>query len=137
LDRLEVQSSGFTLLELLVVLVLIGVASSFVGPQLWQTYVKNQERSVVQSFANSFQKLRIASRREGRSIRLPSLADSGYSEKEFPMLPRGWRIVKAPVLVFLPTGVTNGGKLMIQSDSGHRWSLWLKPLVGKVEIERQ
>ena len=124
------------MLELLVVLVLLGFASSYVGPQLWQTYIKNQERSVVQNFASSLQKLRIVSRREGHSIHLPAVKYGSYPVEELPLLPVGWKIEKASALVFLPTGVTNGGNIKIRSDSGRLWQLHIQSLDGRVKIER-
>lgn len=131
------KENGFTLLELLVVLVLLAVASSYVGPALWKTYSKNQERSVVQHFADVLHQLRITSRREGRAIHLPAIQQGSYSVKDFPLLPDGWTIEKASPLVFLSTGVTNGGSIKMQSDSGHYWLLSLRPLDGKPKIDRE
>jgi len=131
------MQKGFTLLELLVVLVLLGVASSYVGPELWKTYTKNQERSVVQNFANALHQMRITSRSEGRVIRLPAIKHDSYLIKGFPSLPVGWKIEKASPMVFLPTGVTNGGSVKIRSDSGFLWQLRISPLDGQSKIERE
>ncbi len=131
------MQKGFTLLELLVVLVLLGVASSYVGPQLWKTYTKNQERSVVQNFANALHQMRMISHREGHAIRLPAVKHGSYSIKEFPSLPAGWKIEQASPLIFLPTGVTNGGNIKIRSGSDYLWQIHINLLDGRVVIERQ
>jgi len=128
------NQKGFTLLELLVVLVIVGMAASFSGPQLWQSYAKASERSVLQTFADDLEKIRVEAFHQQRSIVLA--VEGSTNQIAMPDLPEGWRIEKSSPLRFLPTGVTNGGTLYFLSPDSHRWKLKLQALDGTVEISR-
>jgi len=129
------KQKGFTLLELLVVLVIMGSAASFVGPHLWHALVKVQERAVVVNVVQALQILRIKSGHEGRVISLRRTSELPYAEV-FPKLPHGWHLTSLSKLFFLPTGVTNGGRIELLSASNHTWLLVLRPLDGRAEISR-
>jgi len=128
------NSKGFTLLELLVVLVIVGLAASFSGPELWHTYMKAEERSTVQTFANDLENIRMEAFHHHHSIVLA--VKNSNNQVAMPDLPEGWRIEKSSPLHFLPTGVTNGGVLNFLSPNSHHWQLRIKPLDGTVEIVR-
>ena len=130
--------SAFTLLELLVVLVIIGFASSFVTPDLWRSYEKSQQRDVIQNFAVSLDKYRIQAYREGHTIEIVKQDDSSDSPAlmQIPSLPSGWTVETATTLRFLSTGVTNGAKYKIKSPDRH-WILTISPLDGEHEISLQ
>jgi len=132
------NQKGFTLLELLVVLVIVGLAASFSGPQLWSVYEKSQERSVVQSFADELQVLRSATFHAGKSIEFLSVNRSSDRSKvsNLPDLPKGWVLEDSSTIYFLPSGVTNGGTFNIRSSEAHLWRLILQPLDGRIEIQR-
>jgi len=130
----RIQEKGFTLLELMVVLVIMGYASSYVGPRLWQTYIKSTEKSTLQNFANALQKKRINSRINGTAIRF---SGKDNDNEKLPPLPAGWQIESASTIIFLPNGVTNGGSIRVRSASEHLWLIRLTPLDGKITIERQ
>jgi len=127
---------GFTLLELLVVLVIFGLAASFSGPQLWQSYAKASERSVLQSFADELEKMRVEAFHQQRSIELAVEGSIDTHQVAMPDLPEGWRLEKSSPLRFLPTGVTNGATLHFVSPDSHHWRLRLQALDGAVEISR-
>jgi len=131
------NQKGFTLLELLVVLVIVGMAASFSGPQLWQSYAKASERSVLQVFSGALQKLRSKAIYTGYMIELPA-TDGGEKTKSeyFPAMPAGWELEQSSVLRMLPTGVTNGATFYFHSPSNQRWLISLQPFDGHVEIKR-
>jgi len=130
------MQKGFTLLELLVVLVIVGMTASFAGPNLWRAYVKASERSSIRSFAGALIDLRQQAFHQGRSVQLPALSATAARSGEFPALPDGWVLEHATALRFLPSGVTNGGSFDLRSPVGNRWKLRLAPLDGKVSIQR-
>jgi len=131
------MQKGFTLLELLVVLVIIGMAASFSGPQLWKLYAKAQERSVIQSFASSLRALRMDILHSGRSLEIGAVSENDTNEStRLPALPDGWVLQKSTLLRLLSTGATNGGSFEFRSPSEKQWQLILKPFDGHVEIHR-
>ncbi len=138
-DRVK-SASGFTLVELLLVLMLVALSSSLVAPQLWNGLSKTRERSVVQEFVLALQALRQRSRQEGRMYRLPEVpvrSNQAESFHPFPALPAGWALKKAAALWFLPSGVTNGGALRLRAPSGWSWAVQIRTLDGRVQVERQ
>jgi len=132
------NQKGFTLLELLVVLVIVGMTASFSGPQLWLVYEKSQERSVVQSFADELQMLRSEAFHAGKLIEILSANRSSDRSKisNLPDLPKDWVLEDFSKIYFLPSGVTNGGTFNMRSPEAHSWQLILHPLDGRVEIKR-
>ncbi len=135
--RVNNHFSGFTLLELLVVLVILGFAVSISSPRLWRLYEKTQERSVVQTFGDALQKLRLKAFHSGRTINLAAVTgEEGVAPKRMPALPDGWLLYKSTDIRLLANGVTNGGELYLRTPHGNRWLLTLQPLDGRVGIQR-
>jgi len=129
----EHKQGGFTLLELLVVLVVMGMATAFAGPELWSSYEKGEERSVVRSYGDSILALRVEAFRSGKAITLSNAeerAQLGLS------LPEGWSLEQASSFFLLPSGVTNGGTLTLTSPAAHSWKLTITPFDGKMDIEK-
>ncbi len=128
--------TGFTLLELLVVLIILGFTSSFVTPNLWHSYAKSQQRSVLQQFALALDKYRLQAYHTGKPITLVRQKTNTEDTTlvQLPELPSGWRIETSSPLIVLPTGVTNGAQYKIKSPDRY-WQLTITPLDGEHEIQ--
>ena len=133
---MNLNQKGFTLLELLVVLVIVGMTASFSGPDLWRAYVKADEHSTVQTFSDAIGVLRVEAFHQGRAIVLAAVHEGAAAGKRMPDLPVGWRLERSSSLRFLPSGVTNGGMMYLSSPDAHQWQLTLAPLDGTVEIRK-
>jgi len=132
----ENMQQGFTLLELLVVLVIVGMTASFAAPNLWHSYVTSSERASVRTFSEALMHLREQAFHTGRAVRLPATTPATDLNRDgFPPLPEGWELEKSTSLRFLPNGVTNGGSFELRSPVGNLWRLRLAPLDGKVSIQ--
>jgi general secretion pathway protein G len=109
--RLRLQSApGFTLLELLVVIVIIGLLASYVGPKYFAQLGKSEvtiAKSQIESFEKALDTFRLDTGRyptsdEGLAVLLnkPANADKWngpYMKKDIPMDPWGHPYVyKAP-----------------------------------------
>jgi len=125
-------SFGFTLIELLVVLSVVSTLGALVGPNLWGSYQRSSEKTVVYDYAY---RLKAASRgvAVGVSYGLDELSDRA-AEGQFS-LPTGWVMESNTPLYFMPSGVTNGAQLVFLSPTQQRWKLVLKALVGSPWVE--
>jgi len=134
--KVGIRRSGFTLIELLVVLSIAATVGALVGPNLWQSYQRANERLLVINYAQEITSLRRGLMKTKRSI---SVAEDelsiASSNSGLPDLPGGWTIVANTELFFLPTGVTNGGHIAFESPTGRAWRLNLGVLDGKIDVE--
>jgi len=117
-------------------LVLIGVTSAFVAPNLWKSYIKVQEYEVIQKFVDSINGFRHISQKNDVVIQLSKFTNSPDALYKLPSIPEGWSIIKMSTLIILPTGVINGGAVLFSSPTQHRWKLEITPIFGKSTIER-
>lgn len=151
--RLRRRSGGFTLIEVIVVMVLVGVVAALVAPTIRggirQSAVRRSVRAFI-SAARQASAVAVNKRRptslivwpndgtfgvEGSSQRyeLPDFAEFGEIQ--------GGREAEADDEVrfdFYPTGSSSGGSVEIDFDPGdHRqaYLLILDPLIGRVRIE--
>lgn len=122
---------GFTLIELLVVLVLLSLMGAFVGPNIWKQYARVTELADVELIHEALLRERRLSYASGQAFTV----DSAFVPLQ-RALPDGWELLAAGPIYFLPSGVTSGGSVSLQSQSGNKWRLQLSPLDGRAKIER-
>ncbi|WP_261396877.1 Tfp pilus assembly protein FimT/FimU [Photobacterium rosenbergii] len=125
--------SGFSLIELLVVLALMSALVSFAVPNLWGFYNARVEQGEVDSVVSKINILRRDSRHRGVPL---ILNEADYSSEKYAILPDGWSIDRADQLRFLTNRVTNGGEIVLNSPSGKLWLIWFQPLDGNVKVSQ-
>ena len=129
---------GFTLIELLVVLAITATIGGLVGPDLWQSYQRANERLAVIDYGQELTAMRRGLMKKKRSL---SVAEDELSivksNAGLPELLTGWTIVANTEIFFLPTGVTNGGTIDFESPTGRAWRLNLGVLDGKIDVALQ
>lgn len=130
------RSRGFTLVELLVVLTIAATVGALVGPNLWQSYQRANERLTVINYAHELTVIRRALMKSKRSLSVGTdeLSVANVNAR-LPELATGWVIVANTEIFFLPTGVTNGGQIDFESPGGRSWRLNLGVLDGKLDVE--
>ena len=103
---------GFTLLELLVVLVLVGMIARMVGSRFIDLAVRMRLRIVWQTLQQRINGLPMEVQLTGRPMAL----------QELPwMLPAGWQLKTERPVRYLPNGVCLGGQLqLLQGDEVER-----------------
>ena len=129
---------GFTLIELLVVLAIAGAIGALVAPNMWGSYQRSNERHQVLGFAHELMALRRELHFSGESLSLEEdtlVADKNNTQ--LPSLPDGWLVAKQSPIYFLPTGVTSGGLILLNSPLGRVWELSIQPLDGQITISTQ
>lgn len=109
-------SLGFTLLELLVVLALIGLASSTVFPRLHRAYDSIQAQHQKQEILRQIAGLGYIARSQQQTFWLVSSDAPEFHTLPID-LPENWRIVVAEKIRIDPSGVCFGGALFLSSGS--------------------
>ncbi|MEQ1527908.1 MAG: prepilin-type N-terminal cleavage/methylation domain-containing protein [Methylococcales bacterium] len=123
------QHRGFSLIELLVVLVLMSAISGLVAPNFWNLFTKTMEQQDLFAFTEKLEALRLDAWRTGRAIRLTK--DGGPA---WPPLPEGWSAYQLPALHFLSTGITNGGRIILSSHTNNHWQIDIAALDGRITL---
>lgn len=139
---LRAGNKGFTLLELIVVLLIIGIASSIVTISISNQYKKSVIKSEVRKLYTALNHSREVSitRHELLSFNIYE-ANNGYSiagnEKTIVerLLPEGL-VIYADRIVFYPLGDSSGGIIEIFDEDGRKYEITVSPVSGKARVER-
>lgn len=108
---------GFTLLELVVVLALLGLATALVAPRGFQMIASWRRAADVDTALGALVALGAQAQQTGRTYRL----DVGpVADGKVPGLPEGWRVVLSTPLVVQPNGACSGTQGELRSGSYSR-----------------
>lgn len=140
---------GFTLLELLVVLVLVGLLSSLVFVSVAGGLFRSEERRFVQSLTQTLRRARTASLGRGEVVRF--LIDG--ERRVFSLEGQRWKDIPEEVqvegegvaeirpgvygIVFYPDGSASGGVIDLKWADGHTDQVRVGRLLGLVRMERE
>jgi prepilin-type N-terminal cleavage/methylation domain-containing protein len=128
-----IKNIGFTLLELLIVMGIMALSASFVGPKLWNVIEKAEEREQVKQYVIALQMLR----KEKTAIGLLTLSAFHSPQRSpigYPKMQENWQLVKADSLIFTASGVSNGGIIVLLSPKQRTWEIHFSPIDAKVNI---
>ena len=104
------RARGFTLLELLVVLLLVALAAGLVGPPMARALDSARERGVAADLHAALEGLGVRAFQRGTALAV----DGPALKAMLPDLPTGWRVEVSPgMLQYGPTGVSSGGEVRL------------------------
>lgn len=146
-DRAQVASGGFTLAELVVTLLVLGLAVALAGPVVGRTVETVRARAEVARFSATLRHAReqaIATRRAHAVIVDPAehrlRVVAGEEVRASRALPADLRVEgQSPAglgVRFEPNGVSTGGDFRLTSGA-IRYHVTVDPLTGRVRVERE
>ena len=153
------RERAFTLLELLIVLLLVGIASALVVPRMVASLPGVQLKSAARAVAASlryarsqavFETVPYAAALDGRrGILVVEPAEAGEvpAKRRVYELPEG---IEARVLdgeaagedteergvLFFPRGDSSGGRVVLRDPRQREYAITVDPITGTVEVER-
>lgn len=145
---------GFTLLELLIVLTIIGVASAIVGVSLYRSLDDIRLKGSAKEIAAALRYARVQAVVEKRiyTFSLDPEKRLYYISAWFPLesppspggegwvmgntLPKGITLVSKDrvEISFYPLGSSTGGRFGIRNDKGSIWTLRIDSATGRVSL---
>lgn len=103
---------GYTLLEMLIVLVLLGLLAGLALPRMQRLYESGQIAYEKEDILRQITSLGYVAFDEGRALTL-SRYPSGQQDDMPLELPEGWSIHAEPPIHYRPNGVCSGGGLTL------------------------
>lgn len=142
------SSRGFTLLELIVVLVIMAISTGMIMPRMGPGFRRLEDKDFLQEFVHTLKTGRLAAQNSGRivSFRIRgSERTYGLGEQEKPIPatvdvfshklevdPR----TKDSLILFFPDGSLSGSDLEIVFDQVRTYRITIHPLFGSVGCVR-
>ena len=124
------RAGGFSLLELVVVLAILGMVSAIALPNLVNLYESVSRRADLETFAETFNSLNNRARIEGRRIVVRGDKDDHPSI----IRPADWRLEVLNPIVFHVSGGCRGGEISLVFSESDRANFALKAPYCDVEI---
>ena len=145
---------GFTLIELVLVLVIMAVAAALVGPELTQRFTTADPRRVIVQLRAAMELLRVRAVQNGKEevLVVAPRANAYWHEgggetvevaEESGVLAARGRFLREEGEVefrFYPDGTNSGGEVWVEKDRGSGvtvYRLALNPLLGTAIISRE
>lgn len=116
------RASGFTLLEILIVLALVSMMAAMVAPRLQRTYdaiVRSGDRAET---IRQVERLPLLARDSGHPIEIP--ADDAGAVSHYLDLPDGWRVRALEPLRVEASGLCHATRIRVDGGGvGETWAL--------------
>jgi prepilin-type N-terminal cleavage/methylation domain-containing protein len=112
------DSAGFTLLEILMVLLLVGLVGGLVIPRVAVIYDNLMLRGEREGIVRQVESLSWRALSDGQVILLGNAAQNAGAGLN---LPEGWKIVASPTVAYLANGFCTGGKFSLHYLDERTW----------------
>lgn len=106
------QGRGFSLVELVVVLTLMSLATAMVAPNLSNAYRNFQLRSELEEMLMAVESLGFRAFNQGTGIRIETISQA----KELLNPPAGWSVELLAPIVVRANGVCEGGEIRFRRE---------------------
>lgn len=132
------RQRGYTLLEILVVILLIGLVASLVLPNLNKLYERGLAAYERNNLLRSLSAVSYLVYRQKKTTQLGTRPSSAETTPEPSLieLPQGWEIAAEEPIVYLDNGVCLGGELTLIHGSLSRHYRLIPPYCQAVPIAK-
>ncbi len=154
-DKVVIKNSGFTLLELIIVLIIIGLAASVTFISIGIAHKKAVIREAAKRYYLSLRQARVLAAtkkmetavvlsEEGNSYQivrvLKKQSSEGEEEESFVLikrvnLPQGVTI-QGDIIYFYPLGGSSGGRVIIEDTQERAYGIRVNDITGKIKLKR-
>jgi len=122
---MEISNKGFTLIEILVVLVIIGLLAGVAMPRLFAISQRYELAAQRASLLTEIGNLGYKAYSSGQPLELASMTSA--SNNSPISIPSGWRIETKYPIRYGFNGICNGGKIALVEPEGAREEFTLNP----------
>jgi len=120
---------GFTMVELLIVLLILGLVAAVTGPRLMTVYERTRAAMERDDLLRQLQGLGFRAYREGRVYVLDRYPPPPGTVSSLPLeLPSGWQLVADPPIRFRPNGACSGGRISAELGGARVGIVLVAPL---------
>ncbi len=154
-DKVVIKNSGFTLLELIIVLIIIGLAASVTFISIGIAHKKAVIREAAKRYYFSLRQARVLAATKkmetavvlsegGNSYQivrvLKKQSSEGEEEESFALikrvnLPQGVTI-RGDIIYFYPLGGSSGGRVIIEDTQERAYGIRVNDITGKIKLKR-
>jgi len=120
---------GYSLLEVMVVVAILGIAVTLSGPSVSSMIAGQQARQVVRGLVTDVGAIRAEAFIESRSVQSDAI-----QARLLDKAPDGWRLETSQEVAVSPSGYCTPGRIIVESPGGRRWNLQVSE--GACAIER-
>jgi general secretion pathway protein H len=146
-DSCQRSSDGFTLIELVVVLVILGLTIGLVLPRVGASWKRMEDREFLQEFVQTLKSARLRAMNSGGIVAFRIRGSERVFDVALPPrkpIPDNVDIdanflemdpeTKDNLILFFPDGSMSGSDLEITFDQDHTFHLAINPLFGTVHV---
>ncbi len=128
---------GFTLIELVVVLILIALVSGLALPNLSKFYSGLENSVQVSEFINSVNELGLLAKQTSSRYKINSAQGKiiGGPKDYFSFAPDSWDITVTKPIIYLRNGACRGGEIKVVSRGNEILSLKLEAPLCRVSLD--
>lgn len=141
--------SGFTMVELMVVLVIISLVAAVVVPRISAGWRRMEDREFLQEFVQTLKRGRLIAMNSGQLIVFRIRPSERVYDIDMPprrLIPENVDIyadqlerdpeTQDHLVVFYPDGSLSGGDLEVVFDKQRSFLIAIHPLVGSIRVSR-
>ena len=142
-------SAGFTMIELMVVLLIISITAGLVLPRVGANWKKLEDREFLQEFVETLKRARLLAMNSGQVVLFRiNGADRVYDFADPPRRPipvnaeiNAQHLEKEPgtgdfLVTFFPDGSMVGSDIEVVFDQQRAFRIFINPLFGNVQVAK-
>lgn len=118
LKRRPVSRAGYSLLEIIVVVAILGLAATLSGPSIGRMIAQQELRQVTRSVQADFSALRVTAFIETKTYSADDIYQSLNTD-----LPEGWSVRASEDLKIRSSGTCQGGRIDVLGPGNRTWPL--------------